>query len=131
MTKDVPSLPHLLRGEELSSCVPWESEPILFWGPRPLGPSASSFCPDSPPARRASFGFCGASWKLRSDFQAHPDRSPSAMALRAGLPLLRGPLIPGPRVPGPLLVMDPLVSLPPDFLAGDFRLERDAAGYEV
>lgn len=65
MTKSVLSLPHLLRGEELTS-VPWESEAILSWGRRRLGPSVPTPCARYPPARRASLGFGGASWKLPS-----------------------------------------------------------------
>lgn len=76
MTKDVLSLPHLLRGEQLLSSLPRESEAILSRGPRQRWPGAPSPCPDCPPARQASSGYGGASWKLRSGLSGLPRPQP-------------------------------------------------------
>lgn len=129
MTKNVLSLPHLLRGEQLPSSLPRESEAILSRGHRRRGPAAPSPCPDCPPARQASPGYGGASWTLRSGLSGLPRPQP----YRHGVPGWAcyrpsgARTFPARPLPGRPLTRTPICALLPDFLPGDFRLKRNCA----
>lgn len=120
MTKDVLSLPRLLRGEELTGCVPWESRTILSWGRGGTGPKPRVPVPTVPQHNGRPLDLVAGAGSCLPGFQACLSLPP--WRTRPGFLTCFA----SPRTPGLPLGTDPLVRVS---LPGRFRVERKSVGY--